>query len=137
MFLPCHAIKVRHFLLIGEWVLGHRNHRADDEMKNSFVPCSEVIVHDAINDEVAEEPQASGRDENRRYRKKTGLNERCMVWLLILPFVAASLLPCKAVWIIWYNIKIKPSSYEKITFSISEYFYHINSLNLKISWYRV
>lgn len=48
-------------------------------MKNSFVLCSEVIVHDAINDEVAEEPQASGRDENLRYRKKTGRNERYMV----------------------------------------------------------
>ena len=73
MLLPCHAITVRHFFLIGKRVLGRRNHRAHDEMENSFVLCSEVIVHDAISDGVdgaAEEPQASGRDENLRYRKK-------------------------------------------------------------------
>lgn len=45
-------------------------------MENSFVLCSEVIVHDAISDGVdgaAEEPQASGRDENLRCRKKQDL----------------------------------------------------------------
>lgn len=66
LLLPCHAITVRHFLLIGTRVLGRRNYRADDEMENSLVLCSEVIVYNAMNDGVdsaTEKPQASGRDE--------------------------------------------------------------------------
>ena len=43
LLLPCHAITVRHFLLIGTRVLERSDPTAGDEMENSLTLRSEVI----------------------------------------------------------------------------------------------